>query len=47
MQKAACTSLQAALNAPDSGKAAHTANEMLQTLTDALIASKFSYDQNQ
>ena len=39
--------LQAALNAHDSSKAAHIANEMLQTLTDALIASKFSYDQNQ
>lgn len=34
-------------NAHDSVLAADIANRMLQTLTDALIASKFSYDQNQ
>ena len=39
--------LQAAFNAHDSVLAADMANRMLQTLTDALIASKFSYDQNQ
>lgn len=39
--------LQAALEAQNSAQAADIANQMLQTLTDALIASKFSYDQNQ
>ena len=39
--------LQAALKAQNSAQAADIANQMLQTLTDALIASKFSYDQNQ